>query len=55
MGMKLADAVRTTDTDHSVHFSYSSALLGRREWVSKQSILCTLVKILRIMDDPLLD
>ena len=31
---------------------FYSTLLGRREGVCKKSTLCTLVKMLKIMDDP---
>ena len=34
---------------------FYSTLLGRREGVCEKSILCTLVKMLKIMDSPLVD
>ena len=49
------DLFRTSVYDHG-HFesTFSKYAFGRGEGVTKKSTLCTLVKMLTIMDDPLL-
>ena len=37
---------------HAVSTLFYSTLLGRREGASKKSTLCTLAKLLKIMNDP---